>query len=270
MTRTSHGFVTALQFNSHPRMDFHDIVEEFDIALQKHPTQLRSLTWDCDDIAILDRESMRVALGWLPPDDATSGQPWYIIVAVGARPGRRTPRFDTHAYEMLSKRLAERMRGYLAFDAVLRGPANRPVGADLIDATFDLLRSNAGDIATGTTPAPEDPVTEDEGPFLNEARARTAARQPSLRPRAGRSRADALPRDVGRMATAAAERMANASAPRQTTGTVQDAHVLPDLPSVPQRLTIFTFSLTMLMYVPAIGAMLLTYSALREMFPAVT
>ena len=53
MSRQNYGQIAALEFFDPPEMDFPDIVEEFDIASQRLAPQLRRLTWDGEDIALI-------------------------------------------------------------------------------------------------------------------------------------------------------------------------------------------------------------------------
>ena len=84
MENSSFGTVSALQFQARPELNFVDIVEEFDIAFQMADSPTRGLKWDCDDVAILDRDLLRIALGWVEPSD--EDQPWYLIIGVGPSP----------------------------------------------------------------------------------------------------------------------------------------------------------------------------------------
>jgi hypothetical protein len=149
MSRQIHGEIAALEYHGPPGMNFPDIVEEFDIASQGLATQIRRLTWDGDDIALIDRECVRIALGWLPPE--RENRPHYLVIAIGPPPRRnRCTTFDPTAYQVLLERALERVAGYLPFDAILRGPASRTVGTAMMDRTFDLLG------ATGPRLRPED------------------------------------------------------------------------------------------------------------------
>ena len=152
MSRQTHGEIAALEYHGPPGMDFPDIVEEFDIASQGLATQVRRLTWDGDDIALIDRECVRIALGWLPPE--REDRPHYLVIAVGPPPrrNRRAP-FDPEAYGVLLDRALERVCNYLPYDAILRGPSTQTVGTALMDRTFDLLG------ATGPRLRPEDFAT---------------------------------------------------------------------------------------------------------------
>lgn len=143
MSRQTHGEIAALEYHGPPEMAFPDIVEEFDIASHGLATQVRRLTWDGDDIALIDRECVRIALGWLPPE--RESRPHYLVIAIGPPPRRkgRTTGFDPGAYGVLMDRALERVGTYLPYDAMLRGPASQAVGAALLDRTFDLLGATA-------------------------------------------------------------------------------------------------------------------------------
>lgn len=210
MSRKTYGAIAALEYHAPPEIDFPGIVEEFDLSSNALATQVRSLTWDGDDIAIIDREALRIMLGWLPPESAH--KPHYLVIAVGP-PGRAPrARLDESAYDTLLRRAIDRVRGYLPFDAKLYGSATRPVNSGLMDQTFELL----------TATAPDTPVAQEKS--------------------------DETPHDWAQ-------------------GAVDGARQLPQTESVPMRLTIITFGLTLFLHVPPLGAALLTYSTLREAQP---
>ncbi|MFB9150215.1 hypothetical protein [Roseovarius ramblicola] len=154
MYRQTYGEIAALEYHGPPGMEFPDIVEEFDIASHGLATQVRRLTWDGDDLALIDRECVRIALGWLPPE--RKDRPHYLVIAIGPPPRRkgRVTGFDPAAYGLLLERALDRVGRYMPFDALLRGPASQTIGAALLDRTFDLLGATAprlrpGDIETG-------------------------------------------------------------------------------------------------------------------------
>jgi hypothetical protein len=215
MSRQNFGGITALEYHAPPDMDFPDIVEEFDIASHALATQVRRLTWDGEDVAIIDRESVRIALGWLPAQKAQ--RPHYLVIAVG--PPRRKARaaLDPAAYETLLRRAVDRVRDYLPFDAQLTGPAGQPIGSALIDHTFDLLSATA--------------------PKTPKATARKRRRA----------------RDTEDWAEGAVNPEELRSFPRPA--------------SVPMRLTIITFGLTLFLHAPPVGAARLTYTTRREAQP---
>ena len=230
MSRQHYGQIAALEFFDPPEMDFPDIVEEFDIASQRLAPQLRRLTWDGEDIALIDRDAVRIALGWLPGQDRD--QPSYLVLAVGPRNTKRTITLDPEAYEMLTRRLVERVRGYLPFAAVLHGAANRPIGSALLDMTFELLSGCANEATERRRPAPT--------PRPSNARRRKDTGQRSARPKYP------IPEDA------------------------VDAQLAMPESSLPMRLTIVTFGLTLFLHVPPLGAALLAYTTLREAQPLLT
>ncbi|MDR9395667.1 MAG: hypothetical protein RI571_15340, partial [Roseovarius sp.] len=162
MQASAHGTVTALEYRTCPDLDFADIVEEFDIAFRMVDATKRSLTWDCEDIAIIERDNLRVCMGWLPPEQP--GAPWYLVVAVGPTARDRTTSQATfmgrEGLDYLTDRIIERTSEFLPADAVMRGEAGQPVGPDLIDNLLELLRHP---VAGSDAPPVDDPRTERPG-----------------------------------------------------------------------------------------------------------
>ena len=223
----AHGSVAALQYNSLPDMEFADFVEEFDISFQMIENQKRSLSWDCDDVAIVERDTIRVALGWLAPDK--DGAPYYIIIAVGPNPKVKHNPPDPAYYAALAKYITERTNRFLPHDAVMLGTASRPVGIELIDVVADLLKLSAD-------AAPDD----------------MAPGQPN-RARGWRGR------------KAASDHLHHTTKPKHHSGR-GDIIALP-ASSPPKRLTIYALSCTLMLQVPAIGAFMFVYAILRDTVP---
>ncbi|HMB12489.1 MAG TPA: hypothetical protein VKN37_00655 [Roseovarius sp.] len=215
MNKQNFGNIAALEYHQPPGMDFPDIVEEFDIASHALATQVRRLTWDGEDVALIDRETVRIALGWLPPERAQ--RPHYLVIAVGP-PGRKArATLDPAAYEVLLRRAVERVRDYLPYDAQLTGSAAQPIGSALMDRTFELLSATA----------PQTPKAD--------------SRKKARPPRGEDWSEGAMDAD--------------------------EARGLPQPASLPMRLTIITFGLTLFIHAPPVGAALLTYATLREAQP---
>lgn len=235
----TYGVVIGFEYRACPRMEFPDIVEEFDLSFQLADAQTRALTWDCDDIAVIDRDYLRVALGWLPPDE--DGGAWHLVAAVGPCETAAGCLLDDNSLTFLVDQIIARTQNVLPADAVLQGPASGPVGPELVDDIFDLLRLTAtaacdtvakpdiagaasnvipdGQAAQGFVPSPDDANTID-----------IATKAPPWQAVAGwlSKRAD---------------------------------------PSKPLRLTVHTLALTLMLYVPPLGASLFTYTMLRDIVP---
>ncbi len=224
----THGMIAALEYRTRPRLDFPDIVEEFDIALATERDAMRRLTWDCDDIALIDRGALRVALGWLPP--VQSGQPWYLVIAAGAVPGM--PGGPDNP-DRMARAVVARLQDYLPADSHFFSAAQQPVGADLLDMVFELLHLPQEET---TTPRAIRPPLAPPG-------------QTSLR---GTPRPSPWSARPGQPAFHGARPASQSK--REIT--------------LPQRLTIYTFGLTMMLHVPPLGAALLTYTMLRDAVPA--
>lgn len=256
MDTQSFGSVVAMEFRRRPSIAFADIVEEFDIAFQVVDSRTRALTWDCDDIALIDRDGVRVALGWLPGGE--QGQPWHLVVAVGAAPGAGKDKIDPASFRFIADRIVERSRDYLPVNAVLHGEASQPVGAELVDTVFDLLRMSTSDMhgdcrdpqkdramngAQRNGRAGPDDMTAPPWTGASSAQATNGASTANLNGIGTRLRESEITNHLGQMLLTRAE------------------------PTKPLRLTIHTLALSLCLYVPALGAAMFAYTMLRDVFP---
>ncbi|MEQ9259072.1 MAG: hypothetical protein RIG84_08220 [Roseovarius sp.] len=279
MEKQAYGSVVALEFRRRPSINFADIVEEFDIAFQMVDSRTRSLTWDCDDIALIDRDSLRVALGWLPAKEDQGA--WHLVIAVGLPPQARNDQIDLASINFLADRIVERTREFLPFNAVMHGEATQPVSADLIDTVFDLLRTSTSDMASDTAtrrkPASKRPeahvghganqfggyhaqsgggadpyadmVHSMSPPWMNDPETEAKAPREALYPQAP----EGFPHRTG-IASDFTNQMGQLLLTRAE-------------PTKPLRLTIHTLALSLCLYVPALGAAMFAYTMLRDVFP---
>lgn len=254
METQSFGSVVAMEFSYKPSIDFADIVEEFDIAFQMVDSRKRSLTWDCDDIAIIDRDVVRVALGWLPAKQ--EGQPWHLVIAVGAGKSAEAKTIDPNSYRFIADRIVERTQEYLPSTAVLHGDARQPISAELIDTTFDLLRMETRDMHGDARARRNDRFSD--APAPDSYADMVDAMSP---PWAGEAAADMADR---RMADDAGEQHRTAS---EFTNDLGQMLLTRAEPTQPMRLTIHTLALSLCLYVPALGAAMFAYTMLRDVFP---
>lgn len=246
MTSHTYGSVVAMEFKTRPSVSFQDIVEEFDVAFQMVDSQSRSLTWERKDTAIIDRDYVRVAMGWLP--SAGNGQPWHLIIAVGSAPDEDLSKIEMSSYDFLADRILDRTNEFLPSTAVLRGEASQPIGRSLIDTLFDLLRADTSDLP-GDTDAPEDVIRESEE--ANYAEIVDTMLPPWTR---DENKGD-YSKDVFDQAEA---NMAARNA---------RFHLGQSACSEPMRLTIHTLALSMCLYVPPLGAAMFAYTMMRDIFP---
>lgn len=255
MQTQTYGSVVAMQFRRRPGIEFADFVEELDTAFQMVDARSRALSWDCDDIAIIERDNVRIALGWLPPEE--DGDRWHLIVAVGATPDEACDRTDPTSFRYLADRIVERSRSFLPFTAVLHGQAHQPIGPELIDTTFDLLRLEASDMPGDRRKAkkrmafPEN--VEDYADMFSE-----------MSPPWMQADADTDSESLQDAHAARPHRRIGGSV-AAITGRVERMLEKRAEPTEPLRLTIHTVALSLLLTAPALGAFMFTYTMLRDM-----
>lgn len=251
MTPQSYGSVIAMEFKARPSIAFSDIVEEFDVAFQMVDSQTKSLTWDCDDIAIIDRDYVRVAMGWLP--SKSKGQPWHLVIAVGCAPKEDVTKIEMSSYDFVADRILDRTHEFLPSTAVLRGEASQPIGPALVDTLFDLLQTDTSDASK----AADDRPYESEDEIRSEEEDNYADMVDSMNPPwvSNKDDENAYSKE---MFDKAEEEMA-----RQN----QMFMLSQSECSQPMRLTIHTLALSMFLYVPPLGAALFTYTMMRDIFP---
>lgn len=242
MTHQSFGTIAALEFPALPPQGFPDIVEELDIAFQLPDTTRRSLIWDSDDIAIIERDNLRVLLGWLPPQ--RDEDPGFMMMAVG--PGREGGNLviSRETSEFIKVTLVEHMSEYLDFKTIFDVDATQQVGTELVDTVVEILQRDFGRPNTDLTRS-----------------AYTRGVKPSR----------AYTRDIASDASKLQQRypaFEDLSPPDETDDEDErDQDQLDPPPSLAKRLTIYTLGATMLIYTPAVGAALLIYSTLRDLVP---
>jgi hypothetical protein len=259
MDTQTFGSVVAMQFRRRPGMEFSDIVTEFDAAFQMVDARSRSLTWDCDDIAVIARDSVRVALGWLPPEDERGR--WHLIVAVGAAPDEEGARIDPASFGYLADRIVERCRARLPFTAVLRGQAHQPVAPELIDTTFDLLRLEASDMPGDQRRAKKNMAFPDDVEAYADMFSEMA---PQF------ARGDHHAAEVNEDAAADSAGPGLAARAAASVDPLRQALRQRAKPTETLRLTIHTVALSVLLAAPPLGAFMFTYTMLRDITPVAT
>lgn len=246
MNTDTYGTVAALQYAKRPKLDFATIVKEFDNSFQLIEGQERSQTWVCRDTVIIDREIIRIALGWLNP--STPGAPWHLIIAIGNTPKQADNTPIPGYLAALAQYIVGHFSYILPYDAILHGTANRPVSSEVIRTVADLLRLSENAVPHDSPPIESDNITnniDDERPGpISDARLNEILENIP----GNTKRAFDAPDDTD--TATASDIVADAAA--------------EDAISLPKRLTIYTLGLTMAMQVPPVGAFLLTYAALRD------
>jgi hypothetical protein len=111
-------------------------VAELDRALDGCPHHRRNLTWDCDDVAVIDVDGSRLVIGWdqRPP----GGHAASFGIAIGANGGDAPHRF-AHREESVREMILDRIAARHAPDLVERLTTPRVVTPDLLDEIVETL-----------------------------------------------------------------------------------------------------------------------------------
>ncbi len=258
MTPQSYGSVVAMEFKARPEIDFAEIVEDFDMAFQMVDTRSRALTWENDETAIIDRDYVRVAMGWLPAKE--TGQPWHLIIAVGSSPDEDLSKIEMSSYEFLADRILDRTSEFLPSTAVLRGNASQPIGPDLMETLSSLLETDVTDMASDTGLRDVDT----RQPFAEEYADMVDSMSP---PWAHTDYCGGLYSKAKFDAAELAAQAVDNDAMEFASGRFRLGGAGS---SEPMRLTIHTLALSMCLYVPPLGAAMFAYTMMRDVFPMAT
>jgi len=246
MTKQSFGTIAALKFTAKPKQGFEDIVEELDITFRPFGLNRRSLTWDNDDIAIIERDSLRVLLGWLPSEKADGSS--FMVFAVGHATNGGNLLVNRETCEFVKEVLLTHLDSYLDFEAVFHSDATQPVGIELVDTATEILHRDFAETVVKSSPR----VTTKGIPQV-----RVYTRDLNIDKPAPRIHTPSMD-DVDSQIEALSGEVLPVSA---------NVPAKPEPMSLPKHLTIYALGATMLIYTPPVGASLLAYSALRDLTP---
>lgn len=138
MIEQNFGTIAALEFKQRPHHGFEDIVEEVDISFQPVGLTRRSLIRDSEDIAIVERDNLRVTLGWVSPTNDNGS--YFLVLAVGPNKDCGAIHITMETCTFVKDVLVEHLDGYLNFETVFNAEATQTVGAELVDTVADILR----------------------------------------------------------------------------------------------------------------------------------
>ncbi|WP_371224880.1 hypothetical protein [Roseovarius sp. 2305UL8-3] len=235
-----YGAITALQFDVSSKQVFKEIVEDLDTTFQPYGLNHCCLNWYSDNVAIIERDSLRILLGWLPAE--SEDEPCVMVFSVGHTTEGGNLLVPRDTCEFVRDVLVGHLESYLNFEIVFQSDATQPVDTELVRTVAEILdRSYAGTFQ-------DDP-------------------QQISQPQQRQTRA--LTRDI----------LLEAKLKQANTPPFQELNVIGDESwhdeiieddeiSLPQRLTIYALGATMLIYTPPVGAALLTYTTLRDFAPS--
>lgn len=260
--------IAQFVFNHDPALNLPFLVKELDSALQRSGAGMRRITWDGDDLALLDVEGARLTLSHaIDARDA----PASLMISVGPGTGGPTDPADRRRHEELCHLIATRLKTRFAPERMLWHQVTGPVTADLIDDLFDRLpdfditeRPAVTQVRSDTVKALRAfPETEATGTvsFAEKALALKAAKSERARARTQAKTAPAMdPANTQPVSL----RPSNPEMARLRAALypAPEDHEVP-AQTVKLRLAASTMDMTLMMVFLPAGAAMLTYSVLR-------
>ena len=201
---TSH--VSQLLYRASPACNFAQVIGELRDAYTYGYSAAPVLTWDCDDIALLDFNAARVVIGF--SDNLPGAYAACFTVATGQSPVEYAARLESADQDQLCQAITSRLEGHFPCDAQASQIIDQALTADLIDRVVDAMfatdasaadvPSPAQSLPVQTKPALTNTVTDpgDMDRLLQRLSTELTARTPSLISRAIAS-VSARPRDAG-------------------------------------------------------------------------
>lgn len=250
MSQDTTCIVACLAYGAKPELSFPEIVRTFGDVLESHRMPQRSISFDSDDIALIDLDMMRIALGWYRPE--TPDQSWYLAIAVGPSPHSQRQTMPRRFSERMAQSVIERIGLTLPFDAVLWSETPPPLDVDRMDQVLDAL--------SGLASMPSDPRNSD----AQDIEAVVAGAESTARAEGGR------PEDhlhVGEVEdTTPKGDNEDIGEPQSARRLFAEVYVKePEGCSLQMYLTVYTLGTTLLLMTPPVGAAMLAYTVLRDL-----
>ncbi len=234
------GTAAALQFSTPLQTGFDDIVCAFRTRLAGGGCGQVHITHDCEDVAILDCGPIRVALGWVEPGPRQSD--WYLVIAVSRSLGGYGY-IDDPALTSIAESIIDQAGAHLGADNVFRCKVDRKVDTDFIDFVTEMVLNTRDESAKPSSNHDEDLSKHHASwsPYLLQGH--------SIEKEPPQPAVEEEDTEEGRLKQL-----------RKVLTEVDQEKTI----SLPMHLTLYTFSLSMMLQVPSVGAALLVYNILRE------
>lgn len=240
MSEQYYGTIAALEFDAPPRHLFPAIVDDLDVSFQPFGISKSSSDWLGDNVAVIERDSLRILLGWLP--SGCEREHCIMIFAVGLATTAGNILVPKETCKFVRDELLNHLESYLQFDTVFRADATQPVDMNLLSTVAEILE--LGDAATHEAGA----HNTNDRPYRQ---ARALTRDIVLQAKTPRNPAKAAYEQFPEIIEVSEEdRPETAAAENEL--------------SLQKRLTIYALGATMLIYTPPVGATLLVYTTLRD------
>ena len=131
------SIVTQLLFNGAPNFNFAQVVSDLSAILVPIATQARGVTWDCDDIALLDSGALRIVLG------ISENIPGPLSSCLTVAVGEPLIGGATAASKSDQIALSDQIIGHLSTRCQIEDQRSytldQPLTPDLIDSLVDVL-----------------------------------------------------------------------------------------------------------------------------------
>jgi hypothetical protein len=208
MTSALQTTVVALFYALPPAINFARLVADLDSALAGLPHGERRITWDCDDVAMVDVDGARIVLAWA--DRLPGALQACLAVSVGPGPDSALPDRLSHRAAPLAQLIADRIATRMPPASIVWHTEEGVMTSDRLDIVTEALA--AATAAEAVADMPAEPIEE--------AEAAPVAETVAAGPTPGLSDPAALDRLMARMerelsAARAAATLA-AEAPHQT------------------------------------------------------
>ena len=134
---TSHcGTIAQMLYAQKHELNFAQIVGDLHALLVRIPNQNLIFEWDCDDIALFDFSSIRIALGW----DASPVKGYAACLTVSVGSAMESPSASlASSHQETCSRLVEQLHKQFPALTILWHQTNEHLTADLIDRLVEEL-----------------------------------------------------------------------------------------------------------------------------------
>ncbi len=248
MQSQDHGAIVAFGYRSGEIPPVSAIASRVQKAMQVADDRPAALSWEGQEIAVLDHVGVRVAIG--RQNAAAEGFCSHLVMAVGNSPDMDGARPNRKTHSKRADRLAAWVEQTMPYDTVLRAETPEDVDGKLVRSFLELLEHAEG-------MAPNEKVIE---------------KQP-LVDRPSDTDASVIDPPVVAPTAPKAKPVRDRFDPSGIIELDDLAEPLPESPqwlqdqaepTEPLRLTVHTMALSLMLYSAPLGAFLFTYSMLRD------
>ncbi|MDU8926497.1 hypothetical protein RXV86_03775 [Alisedimentitalea sp. MJ-SS2] len=130
--------IVAAIYTQKPALKFGDIVDEFEQSLRTKSTGRRSVTFDHDDLVIVEIESLRIGLAWVAPETVpdepeSENAPYSLVIATGIDPDHPEGEEAAVFCAQLSEQILARTYDEMPYDTVFRAAFPNALDTEFLD-----------------------------------------------------------------------------------------------------------------------------------------